>query len=839
MDPARLPDDRCRHCASAIPAGLVDVAPGFCCRGCAAVHALLVAEGLTRFYDLAGGDVAPAPEAAASAGAHAWLDPLVAAALAKLPADGEREAVPSSEPGGSEPVRGFRATIDLDVQGIHCAACVWLLAELAKRRGAAFTVNSALGTAQLRFPRGFDVAAFVVEAERFGYRLGAPHKSDEHTPVRKSSLPLRLGICVALTMNIMLFAVSFYVGLTPAGGPLFGIFSRLTFIFSTAVVVIGGSVFFASAWRALRRRVLHLDLPIALGILLGYGSSLVASRFGRADVTYLDTLSVFVTLMLVGRWLEERVVERNRRFLLEDGGLEGVTVRRLVDGRVESIPAPRLAAGDVLLLAPGDLLPVDGELVDAEATVSRDWITGEAEPSTLTAGATVEAGSCNRGRRAIRVRAKTALEGSPLHRLIRGVAARAEGDALPAHLKYVDRFARVYVASVLALGALALAIWIPLDHQRALEVAAALLVITCPCAIGIAAPLAHELVLARLRRGGLFVTRGDLLARLTRVRTLIFDKTGTLTLGRLRLADEARHAVAALDPEARDAAYDMAARSSHPVSVVLSEALAAAGARLSDGADVHEVPGCGLELRRGGHLYRLGRFDRHAADDRDSILSVDGTELARFAVIEQLRPDAKAELARLAAAGLEIHLLSGDAPARVQAIAAQLGLPADRARGGLSPDEKAAAVVALDGGRENTLYLGDGVNDALAFERAFCAGTPAIDRPIIPGKADFFLVGEGLAPLTEGLALARLLQRVLKRNLMIAIAYNTIGVGLCLAGLMTPVIAAVAMPVSSLSIIGLTVSSLTARRHARARLGISNDPLTAADAAQRKLVWTS
>jgi Cu2+-exporting ATPase len=826
MEPARLPDDRCRHCASVIPSGLVDVAPGFCCRGCAAVHALLVAEGLTRYYDLAGDDVAPAV-IVDDAGAHAWLDPLVSAALAALPSD-----APTA-----------RATLDVDVQGIHCAACVWLLAELAKRRGAAFTVNSALGTGQLRFPRGFDVRAFVVEAERFGYRLGPPHKADAGAPARKSSLPLRLGVCVALTMNIMLFAVSFYVGLTPAGGPLFDVFSRLTFIFSTAVVVVGGSLFFESAWRALRRRVLHLDLPIALGILLGYVSSLVASRFGRADVTYLDTLSVFVTLMLVGRWLEERVVERNRRYLLEDKGLDAIVVRRVVDGRVESIPAPRLAPGDVVLLAPGDLLPVDGELVDAEATVSRDWITGEAEPTALTAGATFEAGSCNRGRRAVRVRAKTALDGSPLHRLIRGVAAPRDGEALPAHLKFVDRFARVYVATVLALGALALAIWIPLDRARALEVAAALLVITCPCAIGIAAPLAHELVLARLRRGGLFVTRGDLLARLTRVRTLIFDKTGTLTLGRLRLAEEAQAAVAALAPEARDAAYDMAARSSHPVAAVLADALAGRGARLDEAADVHEIPGRGLELRRAGRLYRLGRFDaggdqRAEANERDSVLVVDGVEIARFAVVEQLRPDAKQELARLAAAGLEIHLLSGDAPARVATIAAQLGLPAARARGGLSPDEKAAAVAALDGGREDTLYLGDGVNDALAFERAFCAGTPAIDRPIIPGKADFFLVGEGLAPLTEGLALARVLQRVLRRNLMIAIAYNTIGVGLCLAGLMTPVVAAIAMPVSSLTIIGLTVSSLSARRHERARLAATL-PLTAADAAQRKLVWTS
>jgi Cu2+-exporting ATPase len=777
---AAASETHCLHCGSVVPAHAPH--PDFCCRGCHAVYDLLVSEGLTRFYDL---QSERAPVVAESRVRDLdWLDPLLARAESGSPS---------------------LCTLELDVQGVHCAGCVWLMEELCRRQGgAAVVVNPALGKLRLSWRAGFDARAFVASVERFGYRFGTDRKRRARA---SSELTLRLGITAALTIHVMLFSFSFYSGLGPSDGLLFALFGKLVLILSTMVVLVGGSVFFRAAWRGLRAGLLHLDLPIAVGILLAWGASLVQARGGRGDHAYFDTLCVFVTLMLVGRWLQERLLERNRRFLLEDDAVDGLTARRREGYRLVTVDAARLAAGDVVVVAPGALVPVDGTLIDRAAGFTTDWVSGEPDVRAAAAGDVVPAGACNAGRSAFAILARTGFAESPLPRLLRaGTSARGT-----AHTLWWSRIARGYVLTVLALAATALAVWWPRDPRRAVDVTVALLVVTCPCAIGIAGPMAYELALGRLRRRGLFVRSGDLLDKLTRVRKLVFDKTGTLTLGRLELVGEAP--LAGLTPLLRDAAYDMAARSNHPVSRCLAEWLAGQGARFSDGALVSEEPGRGLRMARDGHEYRLGAasFAAPAAGSARgvTVLSVDGAAAHAFLTRESLRVDAREELARLQAAGCAVWLLSGDAPERVRAVAAALGIPEAHAHGALSPDAKAALVAQID--REDTLYLGDGVNDALAFSRALCAGTPAIDRPVLPGRSDFFLLGDGIGALGAALRVARRLRATIRRNLALAIAYNAVTVTACFAGVMTPVRAAVAMPLSSLSILALTVASLSER----------------------------
>jgi Cu2+-exporting ATPase len=763
----------------------------YCCAGCEVVHRMLVDQGLTRYYALAGTKGAPAP-APKSDRSYAWLEPLVA----------RSEAQP-----------GAVCVLDLDVQGIHCAACVWLMNELFRRQpgGASLTVNPALGKVRLAWKKGaFDVARFLGEVEGFGYLFGPSRKRPEAASL---DLPIRLGICAAIAMNVMIFSISFYVGLTPAESDLFQLFSQLSLWLSSAVVLIGGWPFFRSAWRGLRSGVLHLDLPIALGILLAYGASLLKARDGRGDLAYFDTLNTFVTLMLVGRWLQQRVLERNRRFLLEDDGADGLTARRLEGDTLVTVPVPKLRAGDLLVVAPGELVPVDAELLDARARFSTDWITGEPDARTVERGGEVPAGAFNAASTAAHVRARTAFEDSPLVTLLRqapGGAGRA-----PVHARFWNVVSRSWVLAVLVIASGGLLLWLPAGEEKALEVAVALLVVTCPCAIGIAVPLAYELTQSRMRRLGMFVRSPDLLDRLPRVRKVLFDKTGTLTLGRMELANRAQ--VDALPPEARDVAFDLCSRSNHPVSRCLAAALTRAGARFQGGAEVTEHAGKGLELVRDGHTWRLGAPGWAAPGApglEGTVLSRDGAVVAAFALRESVRADARREITALAGSGLEVWLVSGDAPARVQRMAGALGVPAERALGGQKPEEKAAAVSRID--QADTLYLGDGVNDSLAFERALCAGTPAIDRPVLPGKSDFFLLGEGLSGIRESIALSFRLRTVVRRLLALAITYNVLAVTVCLAGLMTPLRAAVAMPASSLSLILFTLASLSAARRPKA-----------------------
>jgi Cu2+-exporting ATPase len=757
----------------------------FCCNGCEAVYGLLHREGLDRYYDLAAGKRAPVPETSGLR-SYSWLEPLV-----------ER----------SEATSGSLCSLELDVQGVHCAACVWLMNELFRREegGASLTVNPGLGKVRLAWRKGaFDVERFLARVEGFGYLFGPSRKTANE---QSRSLLLRIGATFAISGNVMLFSLAFYVGLTPEDGEIYQLFTRLSVLLSSLVVGIGGWPFFRSAWRALRHGVLHLDLPIAMGILLAFGASLYQARGGRGDLYYFDTLNVFVLLMLVGRWLQHRVREKDQRVLREDHGAEGSAVRRREGGRSAFIQAPQIRKGDHLLGAPGDLVPVDGQLLQA-GSFTTDWITGEPDLLHVELGGDVPAGAFNAGRHAVALLAGSDFEESPLPSLLRSADTGAK-DGRVSHLRFWDVFARVYVSAVLLIATAGLLLWLPSGVDKALQVTVALLVVTCPCAIGIAMPLAYELAQARLRRDGLFVRRRELLDKLPRVRKVLFDKTGTLTLGRLRLvrADGLDH----LPQELLSAAFDLSSRSNHPVSRCLAPVFERHGAHFSPDADVREIPGMGMELHQDGKVIRLGRASwasPGSGDDAATVLSVDGVAAARFHTEESVRAGAKREIAALREEGKEVWLISGDAQDKVAAMASSLGIP--HALGGMRPEDKEAFVRSIDQG--DTLFVGDGVNDSLAFEQAFVAGTPAVDRPVLPSKSDFFLLGEGIGGIREVMALSEELQTTVRRRVAIALAYNLLAIGVSLVGWMTPLRAAIAMPASSVLILAFTVSSLRAKR---------------------------
>jgi P-type Cu2+ transporter len=781
------PPGTCQHCGSPVPASASNAR--FCCHGCEAVHDLLFEQGLGRYYELARGEVTPVSEAPAVR-SHTWLEPLVEQARAQS--------------------QGEVCTLNLDVQGIHCAACVWLMNEtFARQPGAAeITVNPALGQVRLAFRPGVtDVEKWVKDVEGFGYQFGPARKEASKKSI---DLPLRLGISAAITINVMLFSVSFYFGLVPDPEGIFSLFTWLSFALSSVTVFVGGWPFFKAAVKGLKTGMLHLDLPIAVGIALVYGMSLVQLRTGRGDLTYFDTLNTFITLMLLGRFLQERLLEQNRRFLLDDDGAEGLMVRKVVGERLVPMKAPKVVERDVLLVAPGDVVPVDATLLDPAAHVSTDWITGESKPRLLERGAEVPAGSFNAGHAAFHVAARTDFSQSPLVQLLRQPPSR-EGRAAEHHQLWND-VARKWVVKVLLVAAGGFLAWLPASFDDAVNVAASLLVITCPCAIGIAIPLAYEITQTHLRRAGFFVRSSDLLDRLVKVKKVLFDKTGTLTLGRLELVEPS--VVTTLSPIARDVAFNLAARSSHPVSGCVSRALEPRGARYDVTAHVEEVKGQGLEWRRADGLWRLGRtsWALVGGQGAGAILSCDGTLVVRFETREALRSDARKELDGLTAQGYGVWLISGDEPGRVQALASTLGVPLERALGGLKPEAKAEAVSRIDA--KDTLYLGDGVNDSLAFERALIAGTPAIDRPVMPGRSDFFLVGEGLSPIKESLARAAHLRAVVNRVLTVSVTYNAFAIILALLGKMSPLLAAITMPASTITLILITIMGLRAWRRA-------------------------
>jgi len=795
----------CAHCGLDLGPGHREQDGPFCCQGCRAVYQLIHGAGLDRYYDLRRGGTAPSPQLRPDN--FAWLELLL-----QDPAHGVGEGV---------------VRLRLDLQGVHCAACVWLLEQLFARRAAGrdLRINPALGTVELVWDtRLGDLRDYLAEAESFGYRFGPAHAKPAP---RSRGILLRLAVAVAAAMNVMMFSLSYYFGLAPGEqGPAYVMFGRLSLALCTVAVGFGGWPFFTAAWLGLRRRVVHLDLPIALGILLSWGGSVHAYLSAGPESAYFDTVTIFVALMLVGRWLQEWVLERNRNSLLSSGGIADLYARRLVAGRLQAVSASELRAGDEIWVAPGDLVPVAGVPLHREALVSLDWITGEADAQVRRPGERVPAGAFNAGDTGFRLAAVEDFSDSRLHDLLRLDGARDADAEAPRDAWH--RIATAYVAVVLALAATGFAAWSGAGLQKAAAVAVSVLVVTCPCALGLAVPLARELVHVGLRRRGVLLRRNSYLEKALRVRKILFDKTGTLTRGLLALSDASRRDLLALPAAERRVLWNLTGRSSHPVSRCVAAALSLSDAAVGDAGaavldpaadDVREVPGEGLVWERDGVVWRFGRptFALPAPGAADafagrSVFSRDGAPLTALALAEEMKADAAAEVARLQADGYEVHLLSGDAPARVAAAAAALGLRADRARGGLDPQAKADAVRALD--ERDTLMIGDGLNDSPSFDAAWTAATPAVDRAVLPHKADFYYLGDGVAAVRRSLEAARRLRAVQRGNLAFAGVYNLIAVGLCLSGAVTPVVAAVLMPVSSVTVVAATAARLGSGRSA-------------------------
>lgn len=795
----------CLHCRGELDAAWRPEDGPFCCRGCRSVFELLNGSGLTRYYDLQRGRQAPAVSLRPTS--LAWLERL-------LEERGET---------GDEPYR-----LSLDIQGVHCAACIWLLEELFRREagGLDLKINPTLGRVDLAWdPRAGRLEHYLEEIEKFGYRLGPAREASAR---RSSSLVLRMGVCIALALNVMMFTLTYYFGLAPEDGALYRFFGALGFGLATLAVAVGGPVFFRGALAGIRRGMAHLDLPISMGIVLAWAGSAYGYFTQGPDAAYFDSLALFIALMLVGRWAQEHVLERNRNALLDTAGAERLIVKRHSGDRLATVAAPELVTGDELWIAPGDLVPVEGILLRRPARVSLDWITGESEIVGFEPGATVPAGAFNAGTHGFTVAAAQDFARSRLNDLLRGEA----GSADTFRTSWWTRVATGYVAAVLLLAALGFLLWAPGDPRRALEVTVAILVVTCPCALGLASPLAHELLHHALRKRGVFLRRQGFLDRALEVRKVLFDKTGTLTHGNLALEPAGRKALWRLSESSRQILGNMVVRSNHPVSRALAVALGhhstpaagtAAGLPVppveSSGETLAEFPGKGLEWRRGDVVHRLGKSSFAAPSSAmpeteggrsETLFTADGEIEAAFSFTEELKSDAARELEVLRREGYEPFLLSGDSEAKVEVARRALRIDSEHARGDLDPEAKARFVRALDD--RDTLMVGDGLNDSPSFEAALCSATPAVDRPVMPGKADFYFLGDGISAIRRALGGARRLRRIVRDNLIVAVVYNLSAVALCIMGLVTPVVAAILMPVSSVGIVSVTAWRLTGRR---------------------------
>ncbi|MBU6372102.1 MAG: cadmium-translocating P-type ATPase [Alphaproteobacteria bacterium] len=703
-----------------------------------------------------------------------------------------------------------RARLELSVKGAKCAACI---AKIERGLLAVPGVEDArlnLGAQRLTVTwRGAaaSAASLIDVVERLGFAATPfdPEKSQRAIDAEGRRLLWQMVVAGFGAMNVMMFSVPIW-----AGGEL-GAGTRTGFYWISALIAIpcalyAGQPFFASAWRALRKGRANMDVPISIGVLLTLAVSISETALGGAHA-YFDGVVMLLFLLLIGRWLDHSLRERARTAAKDLLALQSTNATRLrSDGATERVAARDVAVGDVLLLAAGERVAVDGVVLEGASEVDRALVTGESAPVAARVGDTLHAGVVNLTR-PLRLRATAMADTSLIADLARLIEAGEQRRG--AHVRLADKAAALYVPIVHTLAFLTFAAWmlVPDASWRvALMNAAAVLIVTCPCALGLAAPAVQVVATGRLFKRGVLVKSGDALERLARIDTVVLDKTGTLTLGRPRL-------VGAVDEAALAAAAQLARVSRHPLSRALVEA-AGPGA---PAAQAREIPGCGVEGEIAGAPARLGR--RTFVDPQSAETEGGETELwfaragaapVRFVFADAVRPDAAATVAALRARGLAVELLSGDRPDAVEAAARAVGI--DIAAAARTPAQKIEHLEALRAQGRRVLMVGDGLNDAAALAAADASASPAAAVDATQAAADVVLQGEELGALVELIDVARSARARVLENFAFAAVYNAVAVPAAALGFVTPFFAALAMAGSSLAVT-LNALRLSGRGH--------------------------
>ncbi|WP_343080855.1 heavy metal translocating P-type ATPase [Ostreiculturibacter nitratireducens] len=693
----------------------------------------------------------------------------------------------------------------LSVPAAHCAACISTLEKgLEAVPGVrSARVNLTLKRVSVAADPGVTAEKLIPEVRLLGYEaheLDAGMLSATDGDPASRDLLMRLAVAGFAMMNIMLLSVAVWSGAEAATRDLFHWISAAI---ALPTIVFSGQPFFRSAWSALRVGRTNMDVPISLGMILATGTSLFETM-QSGEHAYFDAAVSLTFFLLIGRYLDQRSRAAARSAARELAALEVPRAMRIGAAGEEIVPVAELRAGDLVKILPGVRVPADGIVETGESEIDRSLLTGESLPVFAGPGAELATGEVNlTGPLTLRVTA--AGKDSSLHRLADLVAVAEAGRGR--YTSIADRVVRYYTPTVHAVAFLTFVgwFWIAGDARLSLNIAAAVLIVTCPCALGLAVPAVMTAASGRLFRKGLLIKDGTALERLAEVDTVVFDKTGTLTLGKPEAMNLDAHSARAVQVAAA-----LAAASSHPLAQALAEAARAAGVSPAPVKELREVPGYGVEGRLGAETVRLGRAAWVGAEPGETTaawLRVGAGQPVEFTFADRLRPDAEPMIAALKSKGLQVHLLSGDAEPPVAALAERLGI-ANWISGAL-PEDKAAFVARLKAEGRRVLMVGDGLNDTAALAGAHVSVSPASALDAARTASDIVMLGASLAPVAEAAGVARSAIARIRENIVISNIYNLVAVPLAVLGYCTPLFAALAMSSSSITV---TLNALRVRR---------------------------
>ncbi|MFT5142047.1 MAG: Cu2+-exporting ATPase [Rhodothermales bacterium] len=793
----------CAHCT--LPLGRHVVDDRFCCNACASVHGMLHGAGLAdTYYRLSGaGGSEPVP---ATRGALPHLlreldSPVFLDANSVLLADGSRRT-------------------ELYLDGVHCAACVWLAERAAHDISGVSVSRLDLSRARLSLtwdPRKVSLGTIGTWLGRFGYTPYPVSVGITHAAAAERRLLFRVGLAWALAANTMLLALSFYAGLGADDPVLFAAGRWLSLLLAVPALAVAGRVFFQRAIWSIRRAVsgrtirhLDMDTPIALGLTVGFADSAIATIQGSGDI-WFDSITLLVAALLTARWLQAR----SRRLASESADrLLAIlpTMAKVMDddGSSQEIPAHYVTQEMRVVVGPGEVIPVDGSVVSGSSSVDQSAMTGEADPVRLRPGSRVLAGTINISG-LITCRVTAVGDATRLGNLLQ---AAAPGQKAPI-LQLADRLAGPFVATVLSLAVLSGLFWMVISPEVAVANVVALLVITCPCALGMATPLAMTVASGRAARKGLFLRNPSALQLLRDATVVVLDKTGTLTAG----------SPAPVSILGSQSGLSLAAAVERGVQHPLAAAIRDAATRTHlDATHVVLSPGYGVEGRVEGRLIRVGSPAWVAKDARDQdnllahapqmaaerltpvAIAIDGIVATLVGLGDEIRPETQGVLDWVRARNIRTVLLSGDHAGAAQSVGESLGFLQEDVIGDASPEKKRRLIESLQAEGHTVVMVGDGINDAPALSQADVGIAMDSGQQSNRFSSDIVITRHGLDAvrmLREG---AERTMQTIRRNLIFSLGYNLVAAAAALAGLVTPLVAAIAMPVSSLAVVAFSLS---------------------------------
>lgn len=756
-----------------------------CCAGCQAVAELIIAGGQADYYRFREGTPRKADETI----------------LGNL---GDWDAF---EDVGSVQDDGTSSALVL-AGGIHCSACGWLIEnQLRKLEGIArVQVDTLTRRVKVNWdPQRISLATVLKSIASLGYRprpLTAGAEENLNREEKRAAIR-RLGVAGLGMMQVMMYAVGTYFGPMGDMDPLMERYLQLvSMLIATPVLVYSGSPFFVGAWRAIKTRHPNMDLPVAVALILAFGLSCL-NLYRASGTVYFESVSMFVFFLLLGRFVEMNVRHRSC------GATEGLaqvlpeTARLETSDGVQSVPRSSLAPGQIVQVRPGDPFAADGILLES-GDIDESLLTGESTPCHREAGERVLGGSVNLGSR-VRFRVNATgneLLVSQLERLLQ--RARSQR---PVWIRLADTVASGVVGGVLVLAAGVYWFWSSVDPSRAFEAALAVLVVTCPCALSLAVPSALAAAAGKLGRHGLLVSNPGALMQMASVDVALFDKTGTLTHGHpdivtTRIAEDHPAPVTVENLLALVAAVEEEV--SHPIARAF-----VSHHRGLEVSNVTSVPGQGLRATLEGRELRIGNARLALNDELDSPDANQGNILVyvadqagflgEIALKDGPRAEAREMVATLESMGVGCRLVSGDRPAAVTCLAESLNIAVHH--GALRPEDKLSTVRDLQKQGHRVLAVGDGVNDAPVLGGADVSIAMVEGAGLAQAGADMVLTGGNLSRVSDAVAVARQMMRIIRQNLSWALAYNLLAIPLAAMGLVAPWMAAIGMSLSSLVVV--------------------------------------